>query len=91
MVRSQAHWLPLANGYAGVDPPAYARLKDLSRQFPAEAFLAELRPLGVRYVVLHGAGYGPNRWGRIERDLQAGPAGLREVARFGSDRVFELR
>jgi hypothetical protein len=91
MVRSLRHWKPLVNGYAGPVPPHYVRLRELSRQFPAEPFLAALRELGVRYVVLHGGGYGPNRWARMERDLAAGPPGLVEVARLGADRVFELR
>jgi hypothetical protein len=91
MVRSMRHWKPLANGYAGVEPPHYVRLRELSRQFPSETFLAEARGLGVRYVILHGGGYGPNRWARLERDLEAGTPGLAEVARFGADRVFELR
>jgi hypothetical protein len=91
MVRSQAHWLPLANGYAGLEPPAYARIKELSRQFPAPELLAELRAAGIRYLVLHGGGYGPNRWARIERDLPASAGALEEVARFGADRVYALR
>jgi hypothetical protein len=90
MVHSLRHWKPLVNGYAGLEPPHYVRARELSRQFPAEPFLASLRELGVRYVVLHRGGYGPNRWARIERDLQAAPPGLQEVARFGGDRVFEL-
>ena len=81
----------MVNGYAGVEPPGYVRLRELSRLFPAEPFLAALRERGVRYVILHGGGYGPNRRARIERDLQAAPPGLAEVARFGADRVFELR
>ncbi len=91
MVRSLRHWKPLANGYAGIEPPHYVRLRELSRQFPAEPFLGELRRLGVRYVLLHAGGYGPNRWAHIERDLAAGTPGLQEVARLGGDRVFELR
>jgi hypothetical protein len=92
MVRSLAHWSPLANGYAGVEPPHYVRLRDLSRQFPGEPFLAELRRIGVRHVVVHSRGYGPNRWARIERALAAGTPGLAEVARFGDgDLVLELR
>jgi hypothetical protein len=91
MVRSMRHWKPLVNGYAGLEPPYYVRLRELSRHFPAQPFLAALRELGVRYVILHGGGYGPNRWARIERDLLAAPPVLVEVARFGADRVFELR
>ena len=93
MVRSLAHFQRLANGYAGLDPPAVARLRALARTspFPAPPFLEALRAQGVRYVVVHGACYGPNRWARLEASLAAAPAGLGEVARFGSDRVLELR
>jgi hypothetical protein len=90
MVRSLAHFQPLANGYAGVDPPAALKLRELARSFPAPAFLDALRALGVRFVVLHGACYGPNRRARVEAGLAAAPPGLSEVARFGPDRVFLL-
>lgn len=91
MVRSLAHFQRLANGYAGVDPPSYVALRELAGDFPAPPFLDALRAIGVRYVVLHGACYGPNRAARVERGLQAAPPGLAEIARLGSDRVFELR
>jgi hypothetical protein len=91
MVRSLAHRAPLANGYAGIEPPQYVALRELSRSFPAPPFLGALRAAGVRYVILHAGGYGPNRWARIERDLAQGPVGLAEVARFGGDRVYAVR
>jgi hypothetical protein len=90
MVRSLTHRKRLANGYAGIEPPHYARLRELSLRFPETPFLDELRRLGVRYVVVHRGGYGPNRWARLEAGL-SGASGLVEVARFGGDRVFELR
>jgi hypothetical protein len=90
MVRSLAHFQRLANGYAGVEPPDYVRLRDLARTFPAEPFLQELRRLGVRYVVLHVGCYGPNRWARVAGGLETAPSALVEVARFDTDRVFEL-
>jgi hypothetical protein len=91
LVRSLRHRKPLANGYAGIEPPHYVRLRELARQFPAEPFLAVARELGVRYVVVHRGGYGPNRWARIERDLAGRPAGLEEVWRSDTDLVFALR
>jgi hypothetical protein len=90
MVRSLVHGKRLANGYAGIEPPDYARLRALALRFPEAPFLDELRRIGVRYVLLHRGGYGPNRWARIEGGLP-GASGLVEVARFGGDRVFELR
>jgi hypothetical protein len=90
MVWSLTHGKRLANGYAGVEPPHYVRLRELSRAFPSPEFLDEARRLGVRYVVLHRGGYGPNRWQRIESALPQA-ASLVEVARPGGARVFELR
>ena len=91
MVYSTYHWQPLVNGYAGIEPTAYRRYRDLARSFPAEPFLAEMRAIGVRYVVLHRGGYGPNQWARLEAALP-GALGrsLRPVAAFGGDTVFEL-
>jgi len=47
--------------------------------------------VGVRYVVVHRKGYGPFQWARLEKGLPDALSGpLREVARFGPDRVFTL-
>jgi hypothetical protein len=93
MVYSTLHWKPLANGYAGIEPRSYLRLRELSRGFPSPDFLGELRRIGVRLVVLHRKGYGPNQWQRLQegmaRALSSGA--LRELASLGNDSVFELR
>ena len=91
MVYSTYHWQRLVNGYAGIEPAAYRRYRELARSFPNGPFLAEMRAIGVRYVVLHRGGYGPNQWARLEAALP-GALGhsLREVAGFGGDTVFEL-
>jgi hypothetical protein len=91
MVYSTHHWQPLVNGYAGIEPAQYQRYRELGRSFPAEEFLAAMRGIGVRYVVLHRGGYGPNQWARLEQALP-GAVGrtLREVAFFAGDTVFEL-
>ena len=34
MVYSTLHWKPLVNGYAGIEPRAHARLRELSRVVP---------------------------------------------------------
>jgi len=67
-------------------------LRNAVRTFPSAIALDTLRGHGVRYVILHRGGYGPNKWARIERDLPAFAGELREVARFddGADRVFAL-
>ena len=53
--------------------------------------MTAFRGLGVRYVVLHGACYGPNQAARMERDLPA--FRWRRCVRWrgsGADTVFEL-
>jgi hypothetical protein len=54
---STFHWFPLVNGYSGTFPPSY--LARLSRMpgFPDETSIRQLRRDGVRYVILHAAGY----------------------------------
>ncbi|HEX6736889.1 MAG TPA: hypothetical protein VF310_01320 [Vicinamibacteria bacterium] len=91
LVRQTRHWKPLANGYAGIEPAPYVDLREKARRFPSPECLAAFRERGVRYVVLHREGYGPNKWARIERELPAAAGALAEVARFGGDVVFELR
>jgi hypothetical protein len=90
MVRSAGHWKPLVNGYAGIEPAHYQRLRALARSFPSEEFLEALRQIGTRYLILHRGGYGPNQWARIEAGLPQFRSSLREVARFAGDTVFEL-
>jgi hypothetical protein len=90
MVRSTRHWKPLVNGYAGIEPAPYQRLRALARSFPSGEFLDALRQIGTRYVILHRGGYGPNQWARIEAALPRFSSSLREVAFFAGDTVFEL-
>jgi hypothetical protein len=91
MVRSTLHWKWLVNGYAGGEPEDHKAVRALTRRFPSEESLAALRAVGVRYVVLHAACYGPNQWARVRRDLPSFAPSLPEVARFGDDTVLELR
>jgi hypothetical protein len=50
-----------------------------------------MRGIGVRYIVLHRGGYGPNQWARLEEALPAALGrSLREVASFSGDTVFEI-
>ena len=91
LVHSTHHWKPLANGYAGIEPAPYVNLRQRARRFPSADALAAFRERGVRYVVLHRRGYGPNQWARIERDLIWFASELKEVARFDEDAVYELQ
>jgi hypothetical protein len=92
MVYSTVHWRPLVNGYAGIEPREYVRIRDLARTFPSGALLDALRAIGVRYVVVHRKGYGPFQWGRLQAEMPRALAGpLREVTTLGSDVVYELQ
>jgi hypothetical protein len=90
LVRSTRHWKRLVNGYAGIEPTPYVDLRNKAQRFPSEDSIAALRARGVRYVILHRGGYGPNKWARIERDLPRFAEALRVVQRFEGDTVFEL-
>jgi len=87
---ARGHWKPLANGFAGVEPASYLALRDAVRRFPSAESLDALRARGVRFVIVHGSGYGPNKWARIVRDLPSFASDLREVARFDRDVVYAL-
>lgn len=90
LLRSTAHWRPLVNGYAGTEPPEYARTREVMKDFPSPESIARLRALGVTRIVLHLRGYGPNRRQAIEARLPAFAADLREAARFEDDLALEL-
>jgi len=94
MVHSTRHWKPLLNGYAGIEPPSYVKLREQALRFPSPESLDAFRSRGARYVIVHRGGFGPNKWRRIESELPAfveGPAPrLRRVAEFDGDLVFEL-
>ncbi len=90
LVRSTHHWQRLANCGAGFEPPGYAELRERLRSFPSRAALDGLRASGVRHVVLHARGFGPNQWKRLERALPELSGELRLAARFDDDSVWEL-
>jgi hypothetical protein len=91
MVYSTLHWNPMVNGYAGIEPESYLRIRGQMMTFPAESFLDLLREIGVRYVVLHREGYGPIQRQRLERQMgELRPGSLREVVTFDGTTVYEL-
>jgi hypothetical protein len=90
MIHSTRHWKRLVNGYAGIEPGHYRQMREESRRFPSTESIARFRQMGVRYVIVHSAGYGPLKWARIERELPRFGAELRQVGVFGGDFVYEL-
>jgi hypothetical protein len=92
MVYSTLHWKPLVNGYAGIEPRDYVRIRSLMWKFPSEEFLSALRVAGPRYVIVHRRGYGPHQWARLRRGMPEALASgaLREVETLGDATVYEL-
>jgi hypothetical protein len=91
MVYSTLHWKPMVNGYSGIEPRGYVRLRDLMMSFPSEEFLDALRDVGVRYIVLHRRGYGPHQWARMQKKMpDAVGRSLKEVISLEGDTVYEL-
>ncbi len=70
MVWSTTHWQPLVNGFAGAETPLVRRFRATAPSFPEAEALDVMKEAGVRYVVVHLRGYGPNqreRWRRASR------------------------
>jgi hypothetical protein len=57
MVWSIGHWHPLVNGYSGYYPPEFAQTVVRTEHFPDDQSIAQLRNIGVRYIVLHRVYY----------------------------------
>ena len=73
-------------------PGATSDIRELCRAFPTVALIEELRRIGVRYVIVHRAGFGPNQWIRLEQRMPLFMGkDLVEVVRFNGDTVYELR
>ena len=80
----------MVNGYAGTEPPGYARVRDAMKDFPTETGLELLRSMDVRIVLVHLRGFGPNRRTSLEERLPPFASQLKEAARFDDDLVFEI-
>ena len=72
MVYSTTHFRPMVNGYSGFIPSDQHRLLLRLSAFPSDEAIEALRRAGVRYVIVHRAGYTDSEWdgivGRLETD-----------------------
>ena len=91
MFYSTRHWRRLVNGYSGGAPPDYEMLaeslKDVATR-PDRAWQA-IAGSTATHAIVHEASYTGGGGRAVSLWLQS--RGAREVAAFGSDRVFELR
>jgi hypothetical protein len=85
---STAHWLPIINGHGTFQPPAAFGLGVIAETFPSEPAAQTIRWRGVRYVVLHSAELREERKARVLG--RALPDGVRLLAQFGGDYVYEI-
>ena len=91
MFYSIGHWKPLVNGYSGGAPASYAALVGALRDLPERGDIAwqQVRESSTTHVVVHESYYAGDRGPNISNWLLG--RGAREIARFGSDRVFAVR
>jgi hypothetical protein len=88
---STTHWRRLVNGYSGAAPKEYGRLTDATKDAdtrPQRAWDA-LIGSGATHILVHEALYKNHRGARLSAWLQTN--GAREIAAFGSDRLFAVR
>jgi hypothetical protein len=77
---SIGHWYPLVNGYSGYFPPEYSQTVARMDNFPDDRSIAQLRNIGVRYIILH-----PHRFARDEyASLVKRMAERRELRPYGT-------
>jgi hypothetical protein len=82
-----AHHRPTPNGYSGLVPEELVARSRRMRALPDEATRAELRRLGVRFVVVRFDAAG-TPWARLRDPDAAEPLEL--VGRFGGDVLYRL-
>jgi len=90
MYYSTVHWKPLVNGYSGVFPPQYSRLRTALADIPRhpELSLEALRASGATHVVLHEGAYLGADGPAIAAVLRG--AGAVELFRDRTDVLFRL-
>lgn len=92
MYYSTTHWRRLLNGYSGQFPDSYIEASQILKGMP-DARIDDAWPLltraGVTHVIVHEAIFLGDKGARTSAWLRT--QGAREVATYGSDRIFELR
>lgn len=83
------HTHPIANGWSGYRPSLTNDMAALLLNFPSASSLAFLKQYHIRYVVLHLQYYNPAIAATILARAESN-AGLRRVAVFGSDSVWQV-
>jgi hypothetical protein len=86
---SMYHRRPMVNGYSGFTPPWFDQIASVLNLGPRRDVIRAMAALGVNTIVLHR-----DDMSESERQAWQGSdlarLGLREVARFGGDRVLKI-
>ncbi|MEO8956374.1 MAG: hypothetical protein ABI465_17620 [Ktedonobacteraceae bacterium] len=83
------HTHPIADGWSGYRPPLTNDMAALLLNFPSASSLTFLKQYHIRYVVLHLQYYNPAIATTILAQAESN-AGLRRIAVFGSDSVWQV-
>lgn len=84
------HWKRTMSGYSGYFPLLSWRLQPRWNPAPPTADLAELRELGLRFVLLHRDEMTADQFQMTEKAIAQLVPPARVVADVGGDRVYEL-
>ena len=82
------HWKPMMNGWGSFQPPGSLGLGFIGSRWPTPYTSRVFRRVGARYIVMHSQGLSVERKARL-RPAEL-PAGVRLVADFGDDLVWEI-
>jgi hypothetical protein len=90
MLNSTTHWMPLVNGYSDYIPPDFVEHVMTLAPFPTEPALKLLKPLGVRYAVLHMYGYVESNRRDVEVRLKSLEQYFRLLYEGEDTRLYEI-
>ncbi len=90
MLHSLAHYQPIVQGYSGIQPPGYARLRNQLVTFPDEPSLRALIDLGVTYAVFHADLVPPSDRPAVEARYERYSAWLTLESVDGDGRAYKL-
>jgi len=83
MYFSLFHKKNLANGYSGFIPPSLEYIRQVFQAFPSKSCVDILQKLNVKYVILHGKLWKPEKTARVlQRIDEGGRDILRKVGAF---------
>jgi hypothetical protein len=83
------HGKPRLDGESGFISSRYEAFREDMQAFPAREAIRRAYEMGARRLIVHYGDYEPARRADVRHRVE-GPSGLREVAVFGPDVVYEI-